>query len=218
MKLPVRKLILAGGAGLVGQNLVARLASRDDLNIIVLDKHQANLEILRRIRPDVISEYADLAEPGNWQRHFSDADAVVMLQAQIGGNRYQDFVRNNLDSTRLILDVIKLNKKVKSLARFSALSFKAQSNAVIVLEDFTFDQPKTKEYVTILKNLGVADNKVLHLVGEYDKNILLSGRNLPKTIIREVRELSTYEILNAQKLIFSHIKSTNRARSFGIIY
>jgi large subunit ribosomal protein L4 len=110
--------------------------------------------------------------------------------------------------------VIRLNKKVKSLARFSALSFKAQNNAVIVVEDFTFDQPKTKEYVTILKNLGVADNKVLHLVGEYDKNILLSGRNLPKTIIRDVRELSTYEILNAQKLIFSESSVAKMRETF----
>lgn len=99
--------------------------------------------------------------------------------------------------------VVRLNKKVKSLARASALSFKAQTNSVIVVEDFTFDQPKTSEYMSILKNLGVQGNKVLHLVGEYDKNILLSGRNIPKTVIREVRELSTYEILNAQKLIFA---------------
>jgi large subunit ribosomal protein L4 len=110
--------------------------------------------------------------------------------------------------------VIRLNKKVKSLARSSALSFKAQNNAVIVLEDFTFDHPRTKQYVSILKNLGVADNKVLHLVADYDKNILLSGRNLPKTVIREVRELSTYEILNAQKLIFSESSVAKMRETF----
>lgn len=98
---------------------------------------------------------------------------------------------------------LKLNKKVKTLARASALSVKAKDGAVIVVEDFTFDHPKTQEYVNILKNLGVADNKVLFLLGENDEKVLLSGRNVPKILIRNVMDLSTYEILNAQKLIFA---------------
>mgnify|MGYP003704375517 CR=1 FL=1 len=101
------KIILPGGAGLVGQNLVVRLKERGYNNLIVLDKHRANLEVLRQLHPDIVVEYADLAEPGEWQRHFSQARAVVMLQAQIGGNDYIDFERNNLTSTRLILDAIK---------------------------------------------------------------------------------------------------------------
>lgn len=101
------KILLPGGAGLVGQNLVTRLKARGYSNIIVLDKHRANLEVLKRIQPDVNVEYADLAEPGEWQRHFCDADVVVMLQAHIGGNVYRDFVRNNIDSTRQILSLIK---------------------------------------------------------------------------------------------------------------
>ena len=104
-----KKIILPGGAGLVGQNLVARLVNKDYSNIIVLDKHRANLAILKEIQPDITAEYADLAEVGEWQRHFKGADAVVMLQAQIGGNNYRDFVRNNVDSTRLILEEIKHN-------------------------------------------------------------------------------------------------------------
>lgn len=104
------KIILPGGAGLVGQNLAARLLAKGYTNIVVLDKHQANLEILRQAMPDVTAEYADLAEPGDWQRHFQDADAVVMLQAQIGGNNYNDFVRNNITSTQLILNEIKAHK------------------------------------------------------------------------------------------------------------
>ena len=103
------KIVLPGGAGLVGQNLVARLKAKGYTNIVVLDKHQANLAVLKHVQPDIITEYADLAEPGEWLRHFEDADVVVMLQAQIGGNNYQEFVRNNLDSTRLILDAIKTN-------------------------------------------------------------------------------------------------------------
>lgn len=104
------KIILPGGAGLVGQNLVARLKSRGYTNIVVLDKHRANLAILKQVQPDIIAEYADLAVSGDWQRHFKDAEVVVMLQAQIGGNDYQEFVRNNVDATRLILDAIKINK------------------------------------------------------------------------------------------------------------
>jgi len=105
-----RKILLPGGAGLVGQNLVARLKAKGYKDIIVLDKHRTNLAILKQVQPDIAVEYADLAEPGAWQRHFKDAEVVVMLQAQIGGNDYQEFVRNNGNSTRLILDAIKADK------------------------------------------------------------------------------------------------------------
>lgn len=105
-----RKIMLPGGAGLVGQNLVARLKAKGYNDIVVLDKHRANLAILKQVQPDITVEYADLAEPGVWQRHFEDTGVVVMLQAQIGGNDYQEFVRNNVNSTRLILDAIRANK------------------------------------------------------------------------------------------------------------
>jgi nucleoside-diphosphate-sugar epimerase len=104
------RIILPGGAGLVGQNLVARLKAKGYEDIVVLDKHRTNLAILKQVQPDITVEYADLGEPGDWQRHFEDAEVVVMLQAQIGGNDYQEFVRNNVNSTRLILDAIKANK------------------------------------------------------------------------------------------------------------
>jgi len=104
------KIILPGGAGLVGQNLIARLRDKGYANIVVLDKHQANLAVLQAIQPQVQTVYADLAEHGDWQRHFEGADVVVMLQAQIGGNNYQAFVRNNITSTKLILDSIQSNK------------------------------------------------------------------------------------------------------------
>lgn len=102
-----KRIVLPGGAGLVGQNLVARLRARGYTDIVVLDKHRANLAVLKQVQPDIVAEYADLAEPGDWQRHFEGADAAVMLQAQIGGLVYEEFVRNNIDSTRLVLDAIK---------------------------------------------------------------------------------------------------------------
>ncbi len=101
------KILLPGGAGLVGQNLIAELKIRGYDNLVVLDKHRPNLEILRQLHPDITAEYADLAEPGDWQKHFADAETVVMLQAQIGDPNPEPFVRNNLTSTELILQLIK---------------------------------------------------------------------------------------------------------------
>lgn len=98
---------------------------------------------------------------------------------------------------------IRLNKKVKSLARFSALSDKAKNNAIVVVEDFTFEHPKTKEYVDILKNLGLTSSKVLHFIPEADKNLYLSSRNIAETKMKVIGELNTYDVLNANKLIFS---------------
>ena len=107
--MPETNIILPGGAGLVGQNLVVRLKARGYNNIVVLDKHRPNLAILKRLHPDITAEYADLAEPGEWLRYFENAEVVVMLQAQIGGNDLQEFARNNVNSTRLILDAVKTN-------------------------------------------------------------------------------------------------------------
>ena len=107
-----KKIVLPGGAGLVGQNLVARLKTRGFKNILVLDKHRANIEILRQQHPDIIVEFADVSVIGEWQRHFTDANVVVMLQAQIGGNHYEEYVRNNVTSTSLILELIKKNNDI----------------------------------------------------------------------------------------------------------
>lgn len=103
------RIIIPGGAGLVGQNLVAKLKAHGYSNLVVLDKHRQNLETLRRMHPDIVAEYADLAVRGDWVDHFAHADVVVMLQAQIGGNDLVQFQRNNIDSTRHILDATKSN-------------------------------------------------------------------------------------------------------------
>ena len=101
------KIVLPGGAGLVGQNLVARLLRKGYKNIVVLDKHRNNIRVLKEMHPEITVEYADLAKAGDWEAHFKGADSVVMLQAQIGGIDYQEFLDNNVESTRLILDAIK---------------------------------------------------------------------------------------------------------------
>jgi nucleoside-diphosphate-sugar epimerase len=101
------KIIIPGGAGLVGQNLVAHLKRNGYENLVVLDKHRKNLDILKKQHPDIIAEHADLAEIGPWQKHFANADVIVMLQAQIGDLNPEPFIRNNITSTEVIIDLIK---------------------------------------------------------------------------------------------------------------
>jgi nucleoside-diphosphate-sugar epimerase len=90
-------IFLPGGAGLVGQNLIPRLKARGYSNFIVLDKHPKNVAILRSLHPDVEVIEVDLAKGGDWQDTFARADMVVMLQAQIGGLFYDEFVANNIE-------------------------------------------------------------------------------------------------------------------------
>lgn len=95
----------------------------------------------------------------------------------------------------------KLNKKVKRLARRSALSYKAQENAVIVIEDFTMEAPNTKEFINITKNLKVDGKKVLMVLPEANKNVYLSARNLQKANVMEADSINTYRILDADVLV-----------------
>ncbi len=95
----------------------------------------------------------------------------------------------------------KLNKKVKILARKSALSYKAQENAIIVVEDFNMDAPKTKDFVNITKNLKVEDKKALFVLPEANKNVYLSARNLQRSKITLAALLNSYNVLNADVLV-----------------
>jgi large subunit ribosomal protein L4 len=95
----------------------------------------------------------------------------------------------------------KINKKVKRLARKSALSIKAKEKAIIVVEDFQLDAPKTNSYQGILSSLGVADKKSLVVLGEANKNVYLSSRNLKHSDVITDTELNTYKITNATSLI-----------------
>ena len=97
----------------------------------------------------------------------------------------------------------KLNKKVKSLARKSALSYKAQENAIVVVEDFTFEAPKTKEFVNVAKNLKVDSRKMLMVLPEVNKNVYLSARNLQRTEIMTASALNAYKVLNADVLVIT---------------
>ena len=97
----------------------------------------------------------------------------------------------------------KLNKKVKALARKSALSYKAQEAAIVVVEDFTMEAPKTKDFVNITKNLKVEDKKLLLLLPEVNKNVFLSSRNLQRTNVMTATQLNAYKVLNADVLVIT---------------
>lgn len=97
----------------------------------------------------------------------------------------------------------KLNLKVKALARKSALSYKAQENAIVVVEDFNFDAPKTKDFVNITKNLKVDDKKLLLVLPEVNKNVYLSARNLQGTEVMLASTINSYKVLNADVLVMT---------------
>jgi large subunit ribosomal protein L4 len=96
----------------------------------------------------------------------------------------------------------KLNKKVKRLARFSALSYKAKLNEIKILEDFNFEAPKTKDYVSMINNLEVDSKKSLLVLAQPNRNLVLSSRNIPGTEVITLSELNTYKIMNASALLF----------------
>ena len=97
----------------------------------------------------------------------------------------------------------KLNKKVKALARRSALTYKAQENAIIVVEDFNMEAPKTKDFVNIAKNLKVDGKKSLFVLPESNKNVYLSARNLQRTLVTLAANVNTYNVLNADVVVIT---------------
>lgn len=97
----------------------------------------------------------------------------------------------------------KLNLKVKALARKSALSYKAQENAIVVVEDFNFDAPETKDFVNITKNLKVDGKKLLLVLPEVNKNVYLSARNLQGTEVMLASTINSYKVLNADVLVMT---------------
>ena len=105
----------------------------------------------------------------------------------------------------------KLNKKVKDLAKVSALSYKAKDNAVVVMEDISLEAPKTKQFSEVLKALNVADKKALFILADYNKNVYLSLRNMPKVESTLLADLNTYEVVNADVIVLTE----NAAKIFS---
>jgi large subunit ribosomal protein L4 len=126
---------------------------------------------------------------GGGARH-GDINSPVMGGARVFGPKPRDYS-------------FKLNKKVKQLARKSALSQKAADNAIIVVEDFSFDAPKTKAFVLLTNKLQLADKKSLFVLPEVNKNVYLSARNLAKAQVITLSGLNTYRVLNANTLVLT---------------
>ncbi len=101
------KIVIPGAAGLVGQNLIVELKEQGFNNLVAIDKHPQNTKILKELHPDIEVIEADLSEDGDWKYAFKDASVVLMLQAQIGAPTIEPFIKNNIESTKLILEVIK---------------------------------------------------------------------------------------------------------------
>lgn len=160
-----RKIILPGGAGLVGQNLVARLKDKGYRNLVVLDKHTNNVGVLRRIQPDITVEQVDVSQPGNWQQHFDGADVVVMLQAQIGGNDYDEFVRNNVTASQLILDTIR-QYHVPQLVHISS------SVVESVADDFYTNTKKDQEKLVVDSGIPCPILRPTLMFGWFDRKHL----------------------------------------------
>lgn len=104
---PEDKIIITGAAGLVGQNLILLLQEQGYTNITAIDKHAKNLELLTQLNPNVKAIHADLAEKTNWQTHFNQAQCAVLLHAQITGLDEHDFIRNNIEATKNVIEAIR---------------------------------------------------------------------------------------------------------------
>ena len=148
-----KKIILPGGAGLVGQNLLVQLKEKGYTNITVIDKHHENIKILKQTFPDVEVIEADLAEKGDWEYVFNDADVVVMLQAQIGAKQEKPFIRNNVISTKNILNVIGECKNTPYLVHISSSVLES------VADDFYTHSKKEQEEIVNKENMWKMDVK-----------------------------------------------------------
>lgn len=141
------KIILPGGAGLVGQNLVVELKRQGYSNLVVVDKHIANIKILKQLHPDVVCIEEDLVNDGSWQLHMKGAAAIVMLQAQIGAKYSAPFVANNINSTQMVLD---------AAAKYSIPYIVHISSSVVEsIADDDYTETK-KQQEDMVKNSGIA--------------------------------------------------------------
>jgi len=140
------KIILPGGAGLVGQNLIVFLKKAGYHNLVAIDKHPYNTRLLSSLHPDITVIEADLAEEGKWQDQFDNAEVIIMLQAQIGGLTEEPFVRNNVISTKNIINAC-MEYKVPYIVHISSSVVESVAN------DFYTDTKKEQEDLVL--NCGI---------------------------------------------------------------
>ncbi|MFD1341303.1 NAD-dependent epimerase/dehydratase family protein [Litorisediminicola beolgyonensis] len=160
-----RKILLPGGAGLVGQNLVVRLKAAGFTDLVVIDKHAANLRICEKLHPDITCIEADLARRGDWARAFEGADSVVMLQAQIGGLRKEAFDDNNVRATELVLDAMR---------RFEVTGLVHISSSVVnsAADDFYTRSKTTQEEIVRQSEFAATILRPTLMFGWFDRKHL----------------------------------------------
>jgi nucleoside-diphosphate-sugar epimerase len=169
------KIVLTGAAGLVGQNLIVELKAQGYTRLVAIDKHEYNLNILRRLHPCVDTVLADLAEPGGWENAFAGAACVVQLHAQITGKRPELFVRNNLDATQRVLDAAR-NARVPYLVHISSSVVNSVAN-----DDYTSTK-KAQEKLVAASGLRHCTLRPTLMFGWFDpKHLGWLARFMAKT-------------------------------------
>ena len=159
------RIIITGAAGLVGQNLVTRLKSRAGLEIVGIDKHRANIEIFRRLNPEVEMIEADLARPGTWERAFDDRGTLVLNHAQIGAVGEQPFIDNNITATENVL----------AAARRAGLRYIVHISSSVVnsmARDFYTETKKAQEKLVLDSGIPACVLRPTLMFGWFDRKHL----------------------------------------------
>lgn len=160
-----QKVLITGGAGLVGQNLIPVLKRFDYQQITVIDKHSKNVEILRHLHPDVKVICSDLSEPGDWTAEFENVDVVVQLHAQIGGINKSEFESNNVKATQNVLNFVR-HYGVKRLVHVSSSVVESSAN------DWYTETKKLQEELVIASGTSTAVLRPTLMFGWFDRKHL----------------------------------------------
>jgi large subunit ribosomal protein L4 len=161
-----------------------------DVKQYMANKRQGNAKSKERSEISGSTRKLGRQKGGGGARHGAINSPLLIGGGRVFGPKPRDYS-------------FKLNKKVKQLARKSALSYKAQENAIVVVEDFSFEAPKTKEFLNIAKNLKVDGKKVLLLTSDNNENVYKSARNLQRAEVLEARNVNTYKILDADVVVIT---------------
>jgi nucleoside-diphosphate-sugar epimerase len=159
------KIVLLGGAGLVGQNLTIKLIEAGYVNLLVVDKSQSNLAVLRQLHPEVSICCADISEDGEWTKLVGSQDTIVMLQAQIGGLHLSEFERNNLLSTRRVLEICKR----EGITRIVHVSSSVVNSAA---DDFYTRTKTSQENMVLQSNIDSVILRPTLMFGWFDRKHL----------------------------------------------
>lgn len=160
-----KKIIIPGAAGLVGQNLIIELKKAGFSNIVALDKYRENLEILKKLHPDITVIEADVSVAGDWQDAFENGDVVIMLQAQIGSKYSDDFIRNNIKSAEFVVNTMK-KYNIPYIVHISS------SVVESVAEDDYTNTKKTQEKIVLESGLEYTMLRPTLMFGWFDRKHL----------------------------------------------